>query len=170
MSMQDRLDELIVALRQHAQVMSAPDQAGEAGIEAFEALRRAAAAYGECVREQTHWDSPFAELEEDSWEDSSEELDATSEAEQDRDLLVVSGTWTFEVTDRDAWSRFAADQLESATPALRQLSGDPAEAASALLSHDGLSAWLGAHGVALLADDWTVRDTEEELPEDDPEE
>ena len=164
--MQDRLDELIVALRQHAQVMSAPDQAGEAGIEAFDALRRAAAAYGECVREQTHWDSPFAELE----EDSSEELDAASEAEQDRDLLVVSGTWTFEVTDRDAWSRFAADQLESATPALWQLSGDPAEAASALLSYDGLSAWLGAHGVALLADDWTVRDTEEELPEDDLEE
>ncbi|MCP3818695.1 hypothetical protein NLX86_11375 [Streptomyces sp. A3M-1-3] len=168
MSMQHRLDDFIAALRHHALVMSAPDRAGEAGIEAFEALRRAAASYGECVRQETDWDSPFAELEEEVWEEPSEDHAVVSDAEHGSELLVVSGTWTFEVTDRDAWTSFAAAHSAAATPTLQHLSGDPAEAAAALLSRDGLLALLVPHGITLMTDDWTVRDTQHELP-DDPE-
>ncbi|MFP1629971.1 hypothetical protein ACLB9X_33635 [Streptomyces sp. 5K101] len=165
MAIQDSLESLIGALRHHAEVMSSPELAGDTGIEAFEALRAAAVAYGETVREETHWDSPFAELVEyeEDLVDHGEDARAAFEAEPDVERFVVSGVWTFDVTDRDAWTRFTTQYLRAVPGAPQQLSGDPAEAAAALLAYGDLLAPFVNHGIVNVGQDWTIRGSEEVL-------
>ncbi|HZG06318.1 MAG TPA: hypothetical protein VE546_22545 [Streptomyces sp.] len=168
MNIQDSLENLINALRRHAELMSTPDAAGNAGVEAFLELRKAAAAYGRSVREETQWDSPFAEIEEDEEDleaDEEEDLGDIFGAEPGEDGFTVSGTWTFEVTDQEAWLEYVRQRLAGAPEAPRQLSGDPAEAAAAVLAYGDLFAPLAEHGVIHVDQDWTIQGAGE-IPED----
>jgi len=168
MNIQDSLENLVNALRRHAELMATPDTAGNAGVEAFQELRKAAVAYGRSVREETQWDSPFAEIEEDEEDlvaDEGEDIGDIFGAESGEDRFTVSGTWTFEVTDQEAWLEYARQRLADAPEAFRQLSGDPAEAAAAVLAHSDLFAPLADHGVISVDQDWTVQGAGE-IPED----
>lgn len=170
MNMQDSLEHLVSALRRHAALMSSPDTAGNAGIEAFQELRRAAMAYGRSVREETQWDSPFAEIEEDEDDLVADEGDIreTFGAEPGEDRFSVSGTWTFEVTDQEAWLDYARQLLADAPETSRQLSGDPAEAAAAVLAHSDLFAPLADHGLVSAEEEWTVQGVGQALDEASP--
>ncbi|WP_101254986.1 hypothetical protein [Streptomyces barkulensis] len=161
MSIQNSLEGLVSALRRHAELMSTPDTAGNAGVEAFQELRRAAVAYGRSVREETRWDSPFAEIEEDEEDFVADEGDLGEifGAGPGERHFTVSGTWTFEVTDEEAWLEYARQLLAGVPEESLQLNGDPAEAAAAVLAYSDLFAPLAGHGVITAEQDWTVQGT-----------
>jgi hypothetical protein len=68
-------------------------------------------------------------------------------------------------TDQEAWLDYARQLLADAPEASRQLSGDPAEAAAAVLAHRDLFASLADHGVVSAEEEWTVQGVGE-APED----
>ncbi|MFF0483093.1 hypothetical protein [Streptomyces sp. NPDC004435] len=176
------MEQLIAALRRHAWLMSEPAPEGEAGIDAFDALRSAAVAYGRTVREATGWDSPFDELEE------FEEFGGAADQEQDSTRpdrpgdsgratethpdtrFVVSGSWEFEVTDPRLWSDFVARQPGAAELLDGGTHIPAAEAAAALLAGDALSRLLAPHGAVLTHEEWGVSDTLDEDPDEDSDE
>ncbi|MGK5496912.1 hypothetical protein [Streptomyces sp. URMC 125] len=168
MSIQDSLESLVNALRRHAELMSTPDTAGNAGVEAFQELRRAAVAYGRSVRDETRWDSPFAEVEEDEGDEGDfvadeGDLGEIFGAEPGGRRFTVSGTWTFEVTDEEAWLGYARRLLADAPEESRQLDGDPTEAAAAVLAYCDLFAPLADHGVIGIEQEWTVQGADDVL-------
>jgi hypothetical protein len=172
MDIEASLAELLSALRAHAETVSSPDATEEALREAFEAVRAAAAGYSESSAAVSGRDGPFYDLELLS-DDVPEDADADEFAgARPGDHLRVSGTWDFRVTDREAWGRYVSRRLDDTGAAQQvRLSGDPAQAAAALLQFGGPWACLAGHGLECVGDEWSVSDSldplgeqEEQLP------
>ncbi|GAB2877647.1 hypothetical protein GCM10027074_52150 [Streptomyces deserti] len=172
MDVEASLAQLVSALRTHADTVSSSDATEHALREASEAVRAAARRYSESSATASGGDGPFYDLELLS-DDAPEGDDADAFAAAGTgDCLRVSGTWDFLVTDREAWTRYVARRLDGIGAAQDvRLSGDPAQAAAALLEFAGPGTCLDDHGLECVGDEWSVADSldplgerEEQLP------
>ncbi|PAZ10838.1 hypothetical protein CLM62_38755 [Streptomyces sp. SA15] len=170
MNLDTAIQELLSALRRHAETVSTSGATDEALEEAFAAVRSAARRYSETVYDMSGHEGPFYDLElasADSEEDhEAEELAGAGPG----DILRISGTWDFRVVDGDSWTRYVSQRLgdvESETGL--GLSGDPAEAAAALLEFGEPWAWLREHGLESAGSEWSVGDSLDPLGEEQDE-
>lgn len=75
MSVDSTLENLIAALRQHAQVMSLPEVPLKEGAAAFEEVRVAVRSYSDAIFEVSGWGSPFTNADEMEDDDLDDEPD-----------------------------------------------------------------------------------------------
>lgn len=166
MNLDTAIQELLSALHRHAATVSNSDATDEALEEAFTDVRSAARKYSQTAYDVSGHEGPFYDLELASAESEGDSGADEFGGAGPGDILRISGTWDFRVVDRDSWTRYVSQRLgdvESETGL--GLSGDPAEAAAALLEFGEPWAWLCEHGLESAGSEWSVGDSRDPLGE-----
>ncbi|WP_217235590.1 hypothetical protein [Streptomyces sp. AC555_RSS877] len=167
MKLDAALQDLLSALRRHAETVSTSGVTEEALEEKFEAVRSAARKYSETVYDVSGHEGPFYDLElasaDSEGDREADELDGAGP----EDVLRISGTWDFRVVDGDSWTRYVSQRLgDVGSQTASGLSGDPAEAAAALLEFGEPWACLREHGLESAGSEWSVGDSLDPLGEE----
>ncbi|MGW6457181.1 DUF2283 domain-containing protein [Streptomyces sp. NPDC055078] len=156
MSVDPTLENIISALRHHAQVMSLPEVPIEEGVAAFEEVRAAVREYSDVIFELSGWGSPFPN---DDLEDETDEHTDTGTDQMPGELerISVTGRWDFVVSDPDVWNAHVLQQLEEigASDCVVQLNSG-AQAMYTLLSHRDPFDSRAFHGLTAMSQDWGI--------------
>ncbi|MEU9574082.1 hypothetical protein AB0D62_30305 [Streptomyces massasporeus] len=168
MSIPAALNELVAALKEHAEVMSGQDVAPKRAVDVIERVRVAAARYSDATFESSGWGSPFSDLFEDEElaEDTEENESGDGSMPADAERISITGRWDFVVTDQEAWFAHVVQGLNDlgAGDCVVELNS-AAQAMHELLSHDEPFSGYTRHGLADGGQEWVIEQIPKTLSE-----